>query len=42
MSWFVPDYEKSLKSVVGMTFDSLDEVKEFYESYAHGCDFQFV
>jgi hypothetical protein len=39
MSWFVPDCEKSLKPVVGMTFNSLDEVKEFYKSYAHGCGF---
>jgi hypothetical protein len=22
-----------------MTFNSFDEVKEFYKSYAHGCDF---
>jgi hypothetical protein len=39
MSSFVPDCEKSLKLVIGMTFDSLDEVEEFYKSYAHGCGF---
>jgi hypothetical protein len=39
MSWFVPDYEKSLKPIIGMTFDSLDEVEEFYKSYAHGYGF---
>jgi hypothetical protein len=39
MSWFVPDCEKSLKPVVGMTFDNLDEVEEFYKSYAHAYGF---
>jgi hypothetical protein len=39
MSWFVPNCEKILKWVVGMTFDSLEEVEEFYKTYAHGCGF---
>jgi hypothetical protein len=28
MPWFVLDCEKSLKPAVGMTFDSLDQVKK--------------
>jgi hypothetical protein len=36
---FVPDCENSLKSIVGMTFDSLDEVEELYKAYAHECGF---
>jgi hypothetical protein len=28
-----------LKPVVGMTFDSLNEVEEFYKTYAHECGF---
>jgi hypothetical protein len=35
MSWFVPNCENSLKPVVGMPFDSLYEVEEFYKTYAH-------
>jgi hypothetical protein len=42
MSWFVPDCEKILKPVVGMTFDSLEEVEEFYKSYVHECGFSFL
>jgi hypothetical protein len=39
MSWFVPNCEKILKLIVGMTFDSLEEVEEFYKLYAHECGF---
>jgi hypothetical protein len=35
----VPDCESSIKPVVGMTFDSLDEVEKFYKTYAHECGF---
>jgi hypothetical protein len=35
----VPDCEKSMKPVVGMTFESLDEVEKFYKTYAHECGF---
>jgi hypothetical protein len=39
MLWFVPDCENILNLVVGMTFDSLEEVEEFYKSYTHECVF---
>jgi hypothetical protein len=39
MLWFVPDCENILNLVVGMTFDSLEEVEEFYKSYTHECGF---
>jgi hypothetical protein len=36
VSWFVPHCEEErLKPVVGMSFDTLDEVEEFYKTYAH-------
>jgi hypothetical protein len=33
-SSFVPDCEQSLKPVIGMSFDSLDELEGFYKTYA--------
>jgi hypothetical protein len=39
-SWFVPHCEKErLKPVVAMSFDTLDEVEEFYKTYAHESGF---
>jgi hypothetical protein len=38
-SSFVPDCEHSLKPVIGMSFDSLDELEGFYKTYAHECGF---
>jgi hypothetical protein len=38
-SSFVPDCEQSLKPVIGMSFDSLDELEGFYKTYAHECGF---
>lgn len=35
----MPDCETSIKPVVGMAFDSLDEVEKFYKTYAHECGF---
>jgi hypothetical protein len=34
-SSFIPDVEASLKPVVGMTFDDLVNVENFYKDYAH-------
>ncbi|PVH65630.1 hypothetical protein PAHAL_1G042300 [Panicum hallii] len=39
LSSFVPDCENGLKPVIGMSFDSLDEVEGFYKTYAHTCGF---
>jgi hypothetical protein len=38
-SSFIPDCEQSLKLVIEMSFDSLDELEGFYETYAHECGF---
>jgi hypothetical protein len=39
-SWFVPYCkDERLKPAVGMLFDTLDEVEEFYKTYAHESGF---
>jgi hypothetical protein len=38
-SSFEPDCSDEMKSVVGMTFDTLEEVEEFYKTYAHEANF---
>jgi hypothetical protein len=38
-SSFVPDCKYELKPVVGMAFDSLEAVEEFYKTYAHEVEF---
>jgi hypothetical protein len=40
VSWFVPHCEEErLKPVVGMPFNTFDEVEEFYKTYAHESGF---
>jgi hypothetical protein len=34
-SSYIPDYSNGNKPVVGMSFDSITSVEEFYKSYAH-------
>jgi hypothetical protein len=36
---FVPDCNEGLKPTVGMSFDSLEAVEEFYKTYAHESGF---
>ncbi|PVH31896.1 hypothetical protein PAHAL_9G255200 [Panicum hallii] len=38
-STFLPDCDDELKPKVGMSFDSLDAVEEFYKIYAHEAGF---
>uniref|UniRef100_A0ACD5ZQL2 Uncharacterized protein n=1 Tax=Avena sativa TaxID=4498 RepID=A0ACD5ZQL2_AVESA len=38
-SSFTPECAEELKPVVGMIFDDVDSVEEFYKSYAHGAGF---
>jgi hypothetical protein len=38
-SSFEPDCSDEMKLVVGMTFDTLEAVEEFYKTYAHKADF---
>ncbi|KAJ1288245.1 hypothetical protein BS78_02G075700 [Paspalum vaginatum] len=38
-SSFIPECQESLKPVVGMAFDSIDDVEKFYKSYAHEARF---
>jgi hypothetical protein len=36
---FIPDCKYELKLIVGMAFDSLEAVEEFYKTYAHKVRF---
>jgi hypothetical protein len=36
---FVPTCDDALKPVVGMKFDSLQAIEEFYKAYAHEVGF---
>jgi hypothetical protein len=38
-SSFVPYCDAELKPIVGMSFDSLDALEEFYKTYAHVAGF---
>jgi hypothetical protein len=38
-SSFIPECQESLKPMVGMAFDSVDDVEKFYKSYAHESRF---
>jgi hypothetical protein len=41
-SSFIPECQESLKPMVGMAFDSVDDVEKFYKSYVHESNSLFV
>ena len=41
-SSFIPECEDNLKPKVGMAFQGLKAVEEFYKSYAHHSGLEFV